>query len=51
MVSKTIRPISGIDKTNLVECIYEFRHAIAYENSKLDGNKEIDPIYLLAFLL
>ena len=48
---KAIRAISGIDETNLVECIYEFRRAIASENSKLDGNKEIDPIYLLAFLL
>ena len=48
---KAIKAISGIDETNLVECIYEFRRAIACENSKLDGNKEIDPIYLLAFLL
>ena len=48
---KAIKAISGIDETNLVECIYEFRRAIASENSKLDGNKEIDPIYLLAFLL
>ena len=51
MDSKTIRPLSGIDKTNLVECIYEFRHSIASENLKLDGNKEIVPIVLLTFLL
>ena len=46
-----IRTLSGIDETDLKECIEEFRRAIASENSKLDGNKEIDPLYLLAFLL
>jgi hypothetical protein len=35
----------------LAECLEEFRKAIASFNSKLDGNKEIDPLYLIAFLL
>ena len=48
---RAIKAISGIDQVNLKECVEEFRRAIASENSKLDGNKEIDPLYLLAFLL
>jgi len=36
---------------DLNNCIEEFRRALASENTKLDCSKEIDPIYLLAFLL
>ena len=35
---------------NLNACIEEFRRALATDNTKLDGSKEIDPVYLLAFL-
>ena len=38
-------------KPNLDETFEEFRSVLASVNSKLDGNKEIDPIYLLSFLL
>lgn len=48
---KAIRALSGFEEANLTECIEEFRRAIASEDSKLDGNREIDPLYLLAFLL
>ena len=48
---KAIKALSGVEESNLTECIEEFRRAIAFENSKLDGNREIDPLYLLAFLL
>ena len=48
---KAINALAGFEESNLKECIEEFRRAIASENSKLDGNKEIDPLYLLAFLL
>jgi hypothetical protein len=48
---KAIRALSGIEEANLIECVEEFRRAIASEDSKLDGNREIDPLYLLAFLL
>jgi len=33
------------------KCLEEFRRALASENTKLDCSKEVDPIYLLAFLL
>lgn len=36
---------------DLNKCLEEFRRALASENSKLDCSKEVDPIYLLAFLL
>jgi hypothetical protein len=36
---------------DLNKCLEEFRRALASENTKLDCSKEIDPIYLLAFLL
>ena len=49
--SKAIDSIAGFEEKDLNECIQEFRMAIASENSKLDGNKEIDPLYLLGFLL
>jgi hypothetical protein len=48
---KAIRTLMGAYENNLSEFIEEFRRAIARENSKLDGSKEIDPLYLLAFLL
>ena len=48
---EAISALSGAKEENLTECIEEFRRAIASENSKLDGNREIDPLYLLAFLL
>ena len=48
---KAINALAGVEESNLKACIEEFRRAIASENSKLDGNKEIDPLYLLAFLL
>ena len=38
-------------KPNLDETFEEFRSVLASDNSKLDGNKELDPIYLLSFLL
>ena len=46
-----IRTLQGAYENNLSEFIEEFRRAIATENSKLDGSKELDPLYLLAFLL
>ena len=46
-----IRTLQGAYENNLSKFIEEFRRAIATENSKLDGSKEIDPLYLLAFLL
>ena len=48
---KAIKALSGINIIDLKLCVEEFRRAIASENSKLDGNKEIDPLYLIAFLL
>ena len=50
---KAIKGLAGFDEDNinLNKCIQEFRMAIASDNSKLDGNKEIDPLYLLGFLL
>ena len=45
----TIKAISS--NSNLNKCLEEFRRALASENSKLDCSKEVDPIYLLAFLL
>ena len=46
-----IRTLQGAYENDLSKFIEEFRRAIATENSKLDGSKEIDPLYLLAFLL
>ena len=48
---KAIRTLKGETEYNLTDFIEDFRRAIATENSKLDGSKEIDPLYLLAFLL
>ena len=48
---EAISAFSGEKENILPECIVELRHAIESENPKLDGNREIDPIYLLAFLL
>ena len=45
---KTIKAVkSGGD---LIQCFEEFKRAIASENSKIDASKEVDPVYLLAFL-
>ena len=35
---------------NLNECIGECRRALVSDNTKLLGSKEIDPVYILAFL-
>ena len=48
---EAIKAFSGENEHNLSECIEEFRHAIESENSKLDGSREIDPLYILSFLL
>ena len=49
---RAIDAISGfIAEKELNSCIEEFRRAIAYSYSKLDGSKEIDPLLLLTFLL
>ena len=48
---QSFKALSGEKNQNLKECMEEFRRAIASENSKLDGSREIDPLYLLAFLL
>ena len=46
---KTVNVLS--QNSNINECLEEFRRALASENSKLDGSKEVDPVYLTAFLL
>ena len=48
---EAISALSGSNEHNLEDCIKEFRLAAESENPKLDGSKEIDPLYLLAFLL
>ena len=48
---EAISALSGAREHNLEECIEVFRRSIKSENSKLDGSKEIDPLYLLSFLL
>ena len=45
-----INALFSNEDEKLKKCIEEFRIAIASENSKLDGNKEIDPLYFLSFL-
>ena len=46
-----LKTIKAIDKqTNLNECYEEFKRALASENSKIEASKEVDPVYLLAFL-
>ena len=45
----TIKAFSSNQDLN--KCLEEFRRALASENSKLDYSKEVDPIYLLVFLL
>ena len=49
--SQAIEAIAGLGEVPLNLCIEEFRRAIASSFSKLDGNKEIDPLILLTFLL
>jgi serine/threonine protein kinase len=46
---KTIKALSS--NNNINECLEEFRRALASENSKLDCSKEVDPVYILAFIL
>ena len=48
---KAICYIFGFEEGDLNICIEEFRRAIASSYSKLDGNREIDPLLLLTFLL
>ena len=48
---EAISALSGENEHNLTECIEELRHAIESENSKLDGSREIEPPYILSFLL
>jgi hypothetical protein len=48
---EAISALSGAREHNLEECIEAFRRSIKSENSKLDGSREIDPLYLLSFLL
>ena len=48
---KTIEALKGINEYNLQLFIDNFRIALACTNSKLDGNKEIDPLMILVFLL
>ena len=49
--SQAIEAIQGIKTEDYNSCIEEFRRAIASSYSKLDGNKEVDPLLLLTFLL
>ena len=46
---KSIEAIKG--NTNLKECYEEFRRALASANSKIDCSKEVDPVFLFAFIL
>ena len=46
---KTIKALAS--NKNLNECLEDFRRALASENSKLDCSKEVDPVYILAFIL
>ena len=46
---KTIKAFSS--NSNINECLEDFRRALASENSKLDCSKEVDPLYILAFIL
>ena len=48
---KTIEALKGINEYNLQLFIDNFRIALACTNSKLDGNKEIDPLMILVFIL
>ena len=45
----TIKALSS--NININECLEDFRRALASENSKLDCSKEVDPVYILAFIL
>ena len=48
---KAIKALDGIEENNFQLSIKEFRRALATSFSKLDGNKEIDPLLVLIFLL
>ena len=46
-----LRAMKALDQEeNLNECFEEFKRVLASENSKIDASKEVDPVYLLAFL-
>ena len=46
-----LRAIKALNEGgNLKECFEEFKRVLASENSKIDASKEVDPVYLLAFL-
>ena len=46
---ETVEALSS--NTNINGCLEDFRRALASENSKLDCSKEVDPVYILAFIL
>ena len=48
---KLMDAMKGINENNFIIFINEFRRAIASSFFKLDGNKEIDPLFVLIFLL
>ena len=48
---KAVDALNGIKENNFTLFIEEFRRALASSFSKLDGNKEIDPLLVLIFLL
>ena len=49
--TNTIKAFSQNNNANIKECVDEFRRALASDNSLLDGNREVDPLFLTAFLL
>ena len=47
-----LKSIEAIKKNeNLKECYEEFRRALASANSKIDCSREVNPVFLFAFLL
>ena len=48
---KAIDALNGVNENNFILFIQEFRRALANSFSKLDGNKEINPLLVLIFLL
>ena len=48
---KALDALNGINENNFLIFMQEFRRALAKSYSKLDGNKEIDPLLVLIFLL
>lgn len=47
---KTLKVLEKEEQQNLNECFEEFKRVIASENTKIDGSKEVHPVYLLSFL-